>query len=410
MKKRALFLLLCIGLTDTKPNIWKKLKRLAVQAYEKAKHTGQDIKYALHLEKKQKPYCTDFPDVYEPAIETENQNDPYIQAIQKYAPIMYLHKNEKAFPMSAQAYLQHPETKIVQQNNHRKSNKAPKQILLDKGQAIPTTIAQLAQTHAGQSDIFVEIADCVTAGQDPKKHTDAQGNLTTTAYVKVDPVNDQGKAYITYIFFYGLNFPYQLKLPISNIPLPPGEILNEHECDIEHIVEEFDVSNNELVLSRIFYAAHGSAEGLWFDILHPENNSKNEHVTFEDHTHPIVYIAKGGHGCYPQPGNYVRIFGFANDETNKDMRWTPNWVLIRSPQDPAFNTQKDGWILLPGDMGPRGVGALAQQKWFKDVRSELSNGSTKNRHFCSKKGGLQGTAEYELCLRKKAFEATIPKK
>ena len=82
-------------------------------------------------------------------------------------------------------------------------------------------------------------------------------------------------------------------------------------------------------------------------------------------------------------------------------------TFIRSPQDPAFNTQKDGWILLPGDMGPRGVGALAQQKWFKDVRSELSNGR-QNRHF-AQNPGLQGTAEYELCLRKKLLKQQFPK-
>lgn len=420
MKKLFFIAGVCFVIASTHTNLFKDIAHstagVAALAYKKAKQGvqkagafGKELEYVLHLRRKAKPFCTNLPTTQESSLQTENQT-PYTEAAIRYSPIAYLSKKEKAMPMSALKYLQHEETRVVQQKNHKKNNKEPKKILIDKGQVTPEAIAQLAETHKGESGIFVEITDCITAGENPATNTDAQGNLTTTAYVKIDPFETEGKVYITYIFFYGFNFPYQLHMPFSNIPLPPGEILNAHACDIEHVKMElvWDTNHENLILSRIFYAAHGSEEGLWMDVLHPENNPSNESVTFEN-GHPVVYIAQGGHGCYPSQGTYVRIFGFANDKTEKGIRWTPHWVLIHPPQDPLFNPQKDGWILLPGNMGPQGVGGVAKQKWFRDPLAELTAGNKKNRHFCPQPTSVLKKVEYEICLKAQALKAFIPK-
>ena len=193
-------------------------------------------------------------------------------------------------------------------------------------------------------------------------------------------------------------------MPIFRVPLPPGQILNAHESDVEHITQEFERKDDQWALSRIFYAAHGSAEGIWLDAQDSSKNPLQTKVAFED-THPVVYIAKGGHGCYPEQGTYVRIFGFANDRTDKNtIRWTPKWVRLYEPEEQSFNAEVHGWPFLPGDFGPRGVTALGHKNWFRNPRAELNDGKPKNRHFCPI-SALQST-----CIKLKTVTATPPTK
>lgn len=363
----------------------------------------QKTKETLHLERKQQPFCTSFPEVYEPSVyDAASSADQYTPLIVKYCPIAYLHKEERALPMSALHYFGHENTEIVHQPDHRKSKPGKKETLIPKGQVTPQALFTLSQERKFTGDTFAEIDPCVTAGADPKNNTDSDGNLTTPAYVKVKEID--GKLYITYIFFYGFNFPYQLKMPLFRIPLPPGQILNAHESDVEHITQEFIKEKGVWTLSRIFYAAHGSEEGLWLNTKDASKNPLHTKVTFES-THPVVYIAKGGHGCYPEQGTYVRIFGFANDRTDKNsIRWTPSWVRLYEPEEQAFNPELHGWPFLPGDFGKRGVNALGHNNWFKNPTSELKYGLPKNRHFCPT-GLLHST-----CVKAKTLTAIPPTK
>ena len=366
--------------------------------------------------RKKENFCTDLPSQKEKTAEfaekfepshLNDDKDPLTMLIKKHAPIVYLHRGENAMPMSGKDYFEHHRTQITHQWNHNdalKFKRGSKTILIPAEQVTSEKIYNLSKTHkpAPDDNIFAEIHPCITAGANPLDNTDNQGNLTTTAYVKTG-VAANGKLYISYIFFYGFNWPYQAKLPFTPIPIPLGEVLNAHECDIEHVVEEFEEVNGEWTLSRMFYSAHGSEEGMWLDTNNPQKNYRSIPVVFEEETHPVVYSARGGHGCYPEEGTYVRIFGQANDVTQKGIRWTPRWVRLFAPTDKEFDPKEQGWTQLPGDSGRQGVTSLGYKKWFKDdPAAELNDGNPENRHFC----GIGSSAG---CITEKSFKAGIPK-
>jgi hypothetical protein len=354
----------------------------------------------------QKEKTAEFAEIFEPS-HLNDDKDPLTMLIKKHAPVVYLHRGENAMPMSGKDYFEHHRTQITHQWNHDdilKFKRGSKTILIPAEEVTSEKIYNLSKTHkpAPDDNIFAEIHPCITAGANPLDNTDNQGNLTTTAYVKTGIAANK-KLYISYIFFYGFNWPYQAKLPFTPIAIAPGEVLNAHECDIEHIVEEFEKTNGEWALSRIFYSTHGSEEGMWLDANNPEKNYRSIPVIFEEGTHPVVYSAKGGHGCYPEEGTYVRIFGQANDITQKSIRWTPRWVRLFAPTDEEFNPKEQGWTQLPGDSGRRGVTSLGYKKWFRDdPAAELNDGNPDNRHFC----GLGSSAG---CVTEKSFKAGIPK-
>lgn len=92
-------------------------------------------------------------------------------------------------------------------------------------------------------------------------------------------------------------------------------------------------------------------------------NGDSPHVSYEG-THPVVFVALGGHGNYPKEGTYVRIHGTANDWTNKGMRWLPTLELVFDQNDPRYNPSTMSWLFFPGEIGPQGVTPGGRQSWW----------------------------------------------
>lgn len=78
---------------------------------------------------------------------------------------------------------------------------------------------------------------------------------------------------------------------------------------------------------RVFLSAHGN--GMWYPTSFPGKPKST--IEFEDGTHPIIYSAHGGHAMYPNVGSQKRVFGFADDITEKGKKWTPNRVAFWNP-------------------------------------------------------------------------------
>jgi hypothetical protein len=64
----------------------------------------------------------------------------------------------------------------------------------------------------------------------------------------------------------------------------------------------------------MYYSAHGKNGGKWVD---------KDLIEFEK-GHPVVYGAKHSNSNYPKNKKYVRIFGLADDETGRDILFSPN--------------------------------------------------------------------------------------
>lgn len=64
---------------------------------------------------------------------------------------------------------------------------------------------------------------------------------------------------------------------------------------------------------------------------------------------PLAFVAKHGHGHYPKPGTYVRIFGIGTDICDAlGPVWRPKPLLI--PEDFALRPQWD-WLRYMGAWG-----------------------------------------------------------
>ncbi len=95
--------------------------------------------------------------------------------------------------------------------------------------------------------------------------------------------------------------------------------LNEHAFDKEEIVIRLrKEAGTDYTIKRVFGSAHGY--GFWYLVDKKEVEFENDH--------PIMYSANESHAMYNKARLYKRIFGFGNDVTGKDKKWTPYQFVI----------------------------------------------------------------------------------
>lgn len=357
--------------------------------------------------KKIKPdFCKDFtpqlhnlPTVDDPAVKKED-TEGLIPYIIKYAPISYLQSDEIYFPIWITEWCNGPQTSIktpggqtivpagqvtmeaayelyresmLPQLRDEKTKleaekaKKPADARLNEINNRLTFINRVIDwKYSGKpalntgsktpgepgtikyDEIYFDNPTCANYGSNPDNNKNAQGNLTTPVYVATS--EEDGNIYIYYLYFYGFNAPYDIG-PITGDTF---DIQDAHEADLEHVTLELD--KNTKALKRIFFAAHGTTEGFWLPANHPDISWENGH--------PVTFSARGSHADYPRAVTYIRIYGIANDITDKGTRWTPKLVRIYPPEDPRFDPKTMGWVCFPGTMGRRGVGHPTGQGWF----------------------------------------------
>ena len=66
-------------------------------------------------------------------------------------------------------------------------------------------------------------------------------------------------------------------------------------------------------------------------------------IEIEDNTHVVCYVALNGHGFYNEPGTWVRIVGFANDECDEGVRWQPRAVVVSDSPDSRLGAVTPDW-------------------------------------------------------------------
>jgi hypothetical protein len=128
----------------------------------------------------------------------------------------------------------------------------------------------------------------------------------------------------------------------------------DHQGDLEVVIVELDKMSMQPL--RVFYGSHATEDGKWknFDKIELFNG-----------THPVVYIARGGHGHYDQPGVAFRYFGFANDFLDKGYFWDPKVNYLKYKDNPAYNDITDGWMYYTGLFGKDGITNIFDKGWFE---------------------------------------------
>jgi hypothetical protein len=295
-----------------------------------------------------------------PTIDTpeakEADKEGLLPFVEKYAPVVWLQETEDYYPTRFSEYMTGPGTSIIS----RKTGAT----IVPKGQVTMEKIYEMYQNKDKEKyediDLAFDVDDCVFFGSNPANFTDKDGNLTTPIYFITFEQNN--KIYIQYLFFFGLNGPYDIGPFKGNVL----EIQNFHESDLEHITLELNKETKEL--ERIYYSSHGRTEGFWLDAKHRD-------IQYEG-TRPVVYVAHYGHGLYPKAGTYVRIFGMANDVTGKGQKWKPQLIRLYKNTDEhnRFDPKTMGFMYFPGVYGKHGVGAMYGQSWFTNSVDTIENG------------------------------------
>jgi len=290
----------------------------------------------------------------------KEDTEGYLELIKQYAPIVYLQKNEYYMPLWINEYYSAQGTSI---KSHATGKDVP------DGKVGTVTFEKIydafgVQGHKGgqDEDKYIDNAHCTRFGSNPNgvgytkngpvKNKDAKGNLTTPMYVVTSEQGDN--LYILYMYFYGLNGPYD----VGPLKGDVAEFQNLHESDLEHVSLEFD--KNSKTLKRIYYGSHGKTEGMWLAANHPDVEREDGRV--------VVYSAHFGHGCYPKAGTYERIFGLASDVTGKDKRWIPqNLIRLYPIGDPRFAKETMGFMDFYGRNGAHGIDPMGVQSWFPKI-------------------------------------------
>lgn len=80
----------------------------------------------------------------------------------------------------------------------------------------------------------------------------------------------------------------------------------------EHDVEFVSIYERDGSPTLVYFSAHARGQGCWRELSKCRTNRLG---------HLIVYVAKNSHACYPEPGIYTRVFGFANDICSDKGKW-----------------------------------------------------------------------------------------
>ena len=100
---------------------------------------------------------------------------------------------------------------------------------------------------------------------------------------------------------------------------PQSKALGYHPFDVERILV---LHNKNGIPSMVYFSAHSKGQGMWVPWAECEKTKDGALV---------VYVARGGHGTYPEGRTYWRIYGFANDVCSKRGRHLRVTNYIPSP-------------------------------------------------------------------------------
>jgi len=273
-------------------------------------------------------------------------------------------------------------------------------------------IEELTKNGKGK-DYYFGIDECVKYGSDPKKNRGKNGNLNVPIYAITYASKDGKFVYIQYLFFYGFNMPFDLAY--RGTTLYKGdkiELQDAHEGDLEHITVQLDNKKPDKPIISIFYGAHGGDEGTYVYSAstgarygHKEHfgtvRERERNGKLRPTARPIVFSARGSHATYYKQGTWLRMYGVANDHTEKARgangkdipmyRWDPKVVRIYANDDARYDANTMAWLYWSGFTGKHGVSSASKKAWWLSDR-ELREANAKKRqsfyvdkYFCPPK-------------------------
>ena len=227
--------------------------------------------------------------------------------LKKNKPVIYFHKSEKYFPCNADFFVKNS-------------------ILIKDNKMIDTNMTQTKLYHYSKDKNEHELNEMFIQPIDEKVRYGYRYDYNDSPlYYYVRTENE--KIYIYFFLFYGYNGSYNI-LYIDET--------GQHYNDVEHFTYEIDIKTQKL--ERIFFSNHGKKDGIWKNI----NDVEMDKI---ERKRPVLYVAKNGHGFYPKSGSIFRVFGLANDLTDKGHKYDKyDYIQILNENDKQFDPEKHGWF------------------------------------------------------------------
>lgn len=254
-----------------------------------------------------------------------------INLLDKYKPIIYLHKDENYFPSSIDYVLKNSDLVSFSEKYKKIANKPLSGNILKNA------------TWKSYIDIPLNIIH-------------GEKDLSS---VSIYGIVNEYMNYIdlTYITFYPYNGSYNI-LKIQKV--------GDHFGDLEHLTIRITKDSNKEPLQRIikvFFGAHQIKDGRW---VYPEElEYENGRI--------VAYSALNGHGLYNKNGMAFRYYGLANDYLEKGHRWDPKVEYLFKETHPMYEPEKMGWIYYKGTIGLNGIKSLIDKDWFMQGESDKIN-------------------------------------
>lgn len=225
--------------------------------------------------------------------------------VSRFSPVLWLHPQERYMPSSLEEYASHTRLWC----NDTLQADLPAMNASDPG--VREAWARRARGRAGCA-ARPDASPRLRAGAPPEQ---LDRRAPVYVYVQTYP----GFVEARYIYFYPYNGAYNLLHFFHYLDVSYGE----HYIDLEHITLRFARAGaGGVALDRVYFAAHTRQEGVW---------ARPADIEWID-GHPVAYVAYGGHGAYPRPGVYPRIFGLASDFCGAGRLWRPRVVVVNGAE------------------------------------------------------------------------------
>jgi hypothetical protein len=234
---------------------------------------------------------------------------------------IYFHSDEIYFPSDFQYFTENSDLIVNGENLGKK------------------TQVQLASFACQDPNAYLNASDSIKKG-----NTSLDSSKIPLYYVDSEY---EGLKYKTFILFYPYNGEYNLLIAKTG----------QHWGDIERFTVEYEKDGK---INRIYFGAHGDGDGRWVNAADLEMEDGNI----------VLYSAKSGHGFYPNKGMYLRLFGLANDVTNKGKSLVPT-VFIPITFPTSENLEETGLAYFCGKIGKKGISSVIDKGWLykKEVES-----------------------------------------
>jgi hypothetical protein len=147
-----------------------------------------------------------------------------------------------------------------------------------------------------------------------------------------------------------------------------GQSFGNHGGDWEHITVR---STQEGEMLSIYFAAHGSDEGVWVAASNVHFDARGKS------NRPVVFVAKAGHGSYPKQGSWSRkegperTFNADDDADSPGRTWAPIRAVIVTGGGSA--SESTVVSIIPEDASA-GASAYLPASFKRDVQATAELG------------------------------------